>query len=296
MTEIAVNTAETSSLENLISQYAISQDYQAYTAENHKTWQHATAELEGVLVGNTAVDYQAAFEQTGMSVDSVPSLESINSALARFGWQAIVVEGFIPPDVFMTLQANQVLPITKSIRTESQLGYTPIPDILHEAAGHLPMLYHEEYRRFLRTLGEIGASVQLTELDMRLYERQKALAELEATGDASPRQLDSIRTEIRQAVERANGQPTSTARRVARFHWWTVEYGLIGPEHQIYGAGLLSSVQEARRFRDAPHLRLSIDCCEQSFDIDNVQPIYYVADSWDHLHQELESLGNRVAA
>ena len=83
---------------------------------------------------------------------------------------------------FMTLQANQVLPITKSIRSEAQLGYTPVPDILHEAAGHLPMLYHAEYRRFLRTLGEIGASAQLTELDMRLYEKQKALAELEGNG------------------------------------------------------------------------------------------------------------------
>ena len=296
LTDLAARQVDTLNIEKLISQYAISQDYQAYTEENHHTWQHATAELESVLVGNTAVDYLAAFKQTGMSVDSVPSLESINTALERFGWQAIVVEGFIPPDVFMTLQANQVLPITKSIRSESQLGYTPVPDILHEAAGHLPMLYHEEYRRFLRTLGEIGASAQLTELDMRLYEKQKALAELEATGNASPQQLEHIRAEIREAVAFANSKPTSTARRVARFHWWTVEYGLIGPDHQIFGAGLLSSAQEARCFRNAPHLRLSIDCCERSFDIDNVQPIYYVADSWDHLHQELESLGTLVTA
>ena len=149
MTEVADFASKISGVESLVSSYSINQEYQSYTAENHGTWQHATKELEQALVGHTAVDYQAAFKETGMSVDHVPSLENINKALARFGWQAIVVEGFIPPDVFMTLQANKVLPITRSIRSESQLGYTPVPDILHEAAGHLPMLYHEELQTIL---------------------------------------------------------------------------------------------------------------------------------------------------
>lgn len=294
LTEVAHFESPTSSVESLISTYSISQEYQSYTAENHRTWQLATTELEQALVGHTAVDYRAAFKETGMSVDHVPSLKNINEALARFGWQAIVVEGFIPPDVFMTLQANKVLPITRSIRSESQLGYTPVPDILHEAAGHLPMLYHEEYRRFLQRLGEIGARVHLTELDMQLYEKQKALAEHEASDQVRPEQLELMRAEIRAAVALANSRPTSTARRIARFHWWTVEYGLIGPDHLIYGAGLLSSVHEVKRFRDAPHVRLSVDCCEQSFDIDDVQPLYYVADSWQHLHEVLDALSVEV--
>ena len=70
---------------------------------------------------------------------------------------------------------------------------------------------------------------------MKLYEKQKALAEHEASDQVCPEQLENMRVEIRAAVALANSRPTSTARRVARFHWWTVEYGLIGPEHLIYG-------------------------------------------------------------
>ena len=34
---------------------------------------------------------------------------------------------------------------------------------------------------------------------------------------------------------------------LSRLHWWTVEYGLIGPldKPKIYGAGLLSSIGES---------------------------------------------------
>ena len=59
----------------------------------------------------------------------------------------------------MALQAQRVLPITRHVRAQSQLGFTPIPDIIHEAAGHLPMLVEPEYRRFLERFGEEGSDL-----------------------------------------------------------------------------------------------------------------------------------------
>ena len=278
------------SIDAVVRDYAIEQAYDSYTPAEHRTWQSVTTSLESVLIGKTAENYRTAFAGTGMTTSSIPRLFDINESLGKFDWRAIVVEGFIPPDVFMALQANQILPITKFIRTPEQLGYTPIPDIVHEAAGHLPMLYVPEYRNFLARLGDIGSRVSLTDSDLRLYETQKHLAELEAAQGTTSTQIRHARESVRHAVDVANSQPTSAARKIARFHWWTVEYGLIESDHKIYGAGLLSSVSEVANIPKVPHKRLAIECCDQSFDIDHVQPFYYVADSWIHLMDELDNL------
>jgi len=277
-------------IDSLIAEFSIHQAYGRYTKDEHDTWALATSELREVLQGQTAVEFHSAFEGTGMASTHIPSLADINDALKPHGWKAIVVEGFIPPDVFMTLQASAVLPITRSIRSREQLGYTPVPDIIHEAAGHLPMLHLEEYRSFLQRLGEIGSRVTLQETDLLVYEKQKALAELLADTQSDANRIAQAKRDVVCAVREAKAHPVSAARRIARFHWWTVEYGLIGADHLIYGAGLWSSAGEVRGFRRVPHYRLSVECCEQSFDIDHAQPFYFVADSWDHLNFELDQL------
>ncbi|MDE0094072.1 MAG: hypothetical protein OXO49_06185 [Gammaproteobacteria bacterium] len=285
---------EVHDLQEAIEKFSVEQKYSEYTSEEHETWRLATTALENVLVGNTAVDYCESFTHTGMSKQMIPSLERVQSALGQFDWSAIVVDGFIPPDVFMLLQAHSILPISKPIRARSQLGYTPIPDIIHEAAGHLPMLDDANYRVFLQRLGEIGAATQLDELDMQLYHAQKHLAELIAEETTSQILMDEAESAVVEAKKLVRDSTVSPARLVARFHWWTVEYGLIGPEHKIFGAGLLSSVAEASKYRQAKHERLSRACCERGFEIDHIQPIYYVADSWDHLMQELDVLESMV--
>ena len=64
----------------------------------------------------------------------------MNRILKSIGWAAVAVKGFIPPAVFMEFQAYQVLVIATDIRPRSQLTYTPAPDIIHEAAGHAPII------------------------------------------------------------------------------------------------------------------------------------------------------------
>ena len=282
-------------IQDVIDEYSVDQDYDHYTTEDQGTWSIATNELESVLVGNTAVSYVESFNATGMSKDRIPSLAGVDLALSKVGWSAVVVDGFIPPDVFMLFQANSILPISRPIRPRSQMDYTPIPDIIHEAAGHLPMLSSEEYRVFLQRLGEIGASTHLNDLDMKLYQLGKTLAELMADEPEDTSCIDEAQRAIQEANAEVRDVEVSAARKVARFHWWTVEYGLIGPGHDIFGAGLLSSVAEAREFRNVPHRRLDLRCCDQDFAIDHVQPQYYVADSWSHLMTVVDELGELVA-
>ena len=180
------------------------------------------------------------------------------------------------------------------MRARSQLGYTPVPDILHEAAGHLPMLECPEYRAFLTKLGKVGAEVRLTDTDIALYEKQKAVAELTADVGVDKNELDRAQENLAETFRRVSNEEISKARQVARFHWWTVEYGLIGSDHLIYGAGLLSSAAEAAEYRNVEHIPLSVECCELGFEIDHAQPCLFVAQSWDQLDRELDKLAELV--
>ena len=67
------------------------------------------------------------------------------------------VDGFIPPRAFQELQSLSILPVAADMRTAEHLVYTPAPDIIHEAAGHAPILPDATYAAYLRRIGAAGA-------------------------------------------------------------------------------------------------------------------------------------------
>ena len=102
--------------------------------------------------------YLDGLKKTGLSIDSIPSMDGMTRILKDIGWFAVAVDGFIPPSVFMEFQANNVLVIAADIRQIDHIGYTPAPDILHEAAGHAPIIADLEYANYLKKFGEIGSN------------------------------------------------------------------------------------------------------------------------------------------
>ena len=83
---------------------------------------------------------------------------------------------------------------------------------------------------------------------------------------------------------------TSIIKAMARFFWFTVEFGLMrGPDGlKAYGSGLLSSFGELTYAVDAPQAqRYPIQLewvINQYFEIDHYQPLYFIVDSFDHLY------------
>jgi phenylalanine-4-hydroxylase len=82
---------------------------------------------------------------------------------------------------------------------------------------------------------------------------------------------------------------TSIIRAMARFFWFTVEFGLMrSPDGlKVYGSGLLSSFGEIAHSIDSPDVqRYPIQLewtINQSFEIDHYQPLLFIVDSFDHL-------------
>ena len=123
-----------------LRRFVVAQDYGAYTPRDQAVWRHVLRQLRAHLADTAHSVYLEGLEATGIDTERIPSLDDMNDKLAKLGWSAVAVRGFIPPAVFTELQARGVLAIAADIRTHEHIAYTPAPDIIHESAGHAPIL------------------------------------------------------------------------------------------------------------------------------------------------------------
>ena len=110
--------------------------------------------------------YNQGLSDTGITKNKIPKIKSINRKLNKFGWRAVCVRGFIPPQIFMEFQSLKILPIAADMRTHKHLTYTPSPDIVHEAAGHAPIIANKEYSKYLIDYGEVASNAIISNEDM----------------------------------------------------------------------------------------------------------------------------------
>jgi phenylalanine-4-hydroxylase len=221
----------------------------------------------------------------------------MNDILAKIEWGAVAVDGFIPPAAFMEFQAYKVLVIACDMRQIHHIEYTPAPDIVHEAAGHAPIIVDREYSKYLQRFGEVGAKAMSSKKDFELYEAIRHLSILKEQPNSDPKELEEA-TKLVEHRQKNLGNPSEMAL-LSRLHWWTVEYGLIGAleNPKIYGAGLLSSIGESvsclePKVKKFPY---SIDAMNQPFDITTKQPQLFVCRDFEHLREVLEEFAGQMA-
>lgn len=268
-----------------LRQYVAVQDDAAYSAIDHAVWRFILLQLGATLRRTAHPAYLRGFEAAGMSTERIPRIPEMDRHLASFGWGAVCVDGFIPPRAFVDFQALGILPIAGAIRTRQHLAYTPAPDIVHEAAGHAPILPDPDYARFLQAIGRVGQSAFSVPEDHAVYRAVYLLSELKEDSGATPEQLRAAEDNLERAL--ANVTVVSEAAQLARLYWWTAEYGLIGtPQHyQLYGAGLLSSLGESHSCHDPSVRKLPLTeaCVEVGYDITRPQPQLFLVPEFTEL-------------
>jgi len=153
-----------------------------------------------------------------------------------------------------------------------QIEYTPAPDIVHEAAGHAPIIVDGEYSNYLQRFRAKSAQERCSRKGFRALSSDPALVDLEgATEQRSKRNRGG--NQAGRASGKNFGRTVRDGAGLSRLHWWTVEYGLIGTleSPKIYGAGLLSSIGESVSCLEANVKKIpySIDAMNQPFDIND---------------------------
>ncbi|RTY83892.1 aromatic amino acid hydroxylase [Flavobacterium sp. ZB4P23] len=280
-----------------LKQFIKPQDYSDYTPINQAVWRYVMRKNVAYLSKVAHSSYLEGLKKTGIEIDNIPSMYGMNRILTEIGWAAVAVDGFIPPNAFMEFQAYNVLVIASDIRQLEHIEYTPAPDIIHEGAGHAPIIANPEYAEYLRRFGEIGCKALSSHKDYEMYEAIRLLSivkEAEGTPqaviDAAEKSVEDLQNNMGELSEMAQ---------IRNLHWWTVEYGLIGTVEnpKIYGAGLLSSIGESAHCmtNEVNKIPYDLSAANQSFDITKLQPQLYVTPTFAYLNLVLEEFANKMA-
>jgi phenylalanine-4-hydroxylase len=280
-----------------LRKYIIVQDYEKYTPVDHAVWRYVMRQNYSYLKNVAYYPYIPGLKKAGLTIEKIPSLQEINDALTDIGWGAVTVDGFIPPAAFMEFQAYRVLVIAADIRQLEHIEYTSAPDIIHESAGHAPIISDTKYNQYLSYLGTIGTKALFSSKDYALYESIRVLSILKEMHNVDQKQLEEA-----EALVLYNQQNLGTPSEMAllsRLQWWTVEYGLIGSidEPKIYGAGLLSSIGESASCMDpkVKKIEYTIDALSYGYDITKPQPQLFVTPTFQNLINVLEQFESTMA-
>src|SRR5579862_9523161 len=242
-------------------QLYITQPYDLYSEENHEAWRRLYARMQDYWQRYANPHFLRGVSNLCLDPQRVPRLTDVNRFLSPLtGFQAKPVSGYVPAFLFFDCLRNREFPTTITIRDLASLDYLPEPDIFHDIAGHVPM--HTD-RAFADTLVRFGDCAHTA-------------AEIVAS--------------VRDEAEKAR-RVTSIFKALARFFWFTVEFGLMrapdGDGLKVYGSGLLSSHGEIEHSIESPEVqRYPIQLewvINQGFEIDHYQPLLFYVDSFDHL-------------
>ena len=228
MNDFFLTNKHLKSLPTHLLQYIVDQDYNKYTPINHAVWRYVMNQNMDYLPKVIFGDYFQGLKEAGITIEKIPNLYGMNRILQKVGWAAVCVDGFIPPKAFMEFQAHKVLVIAADIRQIDHIEYTPAPDILHEAAGHAPIIPNKKYSEYLQLFGKIGANAFSSFTDLELFEAIRNLSILKEAPGVPKRLINKTEKEVEYIQKRANNEELSEMSMIRNLHWWTVEYGLIG--------------------------------------------------------------------
>ncbi len=287
----------TKKLPKHLLQFIVDQPYNAYTPVDQAVWRYVMRQNYHHLQKVAHESYVQGLQLAGVDIEQIPTLYGMNRILRSIGWAAVAVDGFIPPGAFMEFTKYNVLVIAADIRTIGHIEYTPAPDIIHESAGHAPILAMPEFAAYLKQIGEAGSNAFSSKKDIELYEAIRHLSIVKEDPNTKEEEVHEAEHAIAK-IQSSMGTPSEMAL-IRNLHWWTVEYGLIGTldNYKLYGAGLLSSIGEgmsclSSHVKKLPYTLEAMHC---NYDITKPQPQLFVTPDFAHLTTILEEFKQRMA-
>jgi phenylalanine-4-hydroxylase len=137
--------------------YTLTQEWNAYTEEDHDIWRTLYARQIRLIERYAAPEFVAGTRALNAPPDRIPRIDETNRILAAAtGWQIVAVPGLIPETHFFAHLANKRFPVTVWIRRRDELDYLSEPDIFHDFFGHVPLLTDPTFARFMQAYGEAG--------------------------------------------------------------------------------------------------------------------------------------------
>lgn len=143
-----------------------------YTPREQRVWRYVVEELEDLHHKYASSFYLEAKRNLGITSERIPQLSEMNRRLkALTGFRLAPIEGLVETRAFLSWLSYRVMLCTQYVRHHSHPAYTPEPDIIHEAIGHIPMFTNQDFADFSQFIGHgahLATEKQIQELG-RLY-------------------------------------------------------------------------------------------------------------------------------
>ena len=238
-----------------IDSMMVTQNYEAYTAENHEVWGYLFSKrMEQLADFGSDVFLQGA-QIINLNRERVPDLKDVNARLeAMTGWASHGVPGYLPAKCFFAFLAQRRFPTTITVRPKTSMDYLPEPDIIHDVFGHVPLHADPVFADFLQTYGKAALYTDSEYHTERLARLFWFTVEFGLIHEGGKLKLYGS--------------------------------GLISSEGEGHHA--LESGDVDRRAFDLEKV------CDTSFEIDHYQPILYVLESFEQLRDAMSTYAERV--
>ncbi len=143
--------------EGVAPDWTIPQGWDAYTAEEHATWDTLFARQIAMLPGRVTPEFTAGLDVLRLSKPGIPDFDELSERLMKAtGWQVVAVPGLVPDDVFFDHLANRRFVSGNFIRRPDQLDYLQEPDVFHDVFGHVPLLANPVFADYMQAYGQGG--------------------------------------------------------------------------------------------------------------------------------------------
>jgi phenylalanine-4-hydroxylase len=143
--------------EGAAADWTIPQNWSAYTAEEHATWDKLFDRQARLLPGRASEAFLKGLDVLRLSKSGIPDFDELSERLMKAtGWQVVAVPGLVPDDVFYEHLANRRFVAGNFIRRPDQLDYLQEPDVFHDVFGHVPMLADPRFADYVVAWGQGG--------------------------------------------------------------------------------------------------------------------------------------------
>ena len=153
--------------------WTVPQDWPAYTAREHATWDTLFCRQSAQLQTRAAPEFLAGIDFLKLSKPGIPDFDELNANLSNAtGWRVVAVPGLVPDTVFFDHLANRRFVAGRFIRKPDQLDYLEEPDIFHDVFGHVPLLANPIFAHYMEAYGKGGQRAMqrgMVEKFARLY-------------------------------------------------------------------------------------------------------------------------------
>ncbi len=226
------------------------QDMTKYNSSDLKIWNYLFENQYSNLDNKVCWEYLDCLQQLSEALNphEIPNFNKLNSLLyLKTGWTIHIVPGLIEAEDFFDHLRNKRFCSSTWLRTEEQLHYIQEPDMFHDIFGHIPLFMDQDYADFAQKIGELAIKWK----------------------------DDPLKVE-----------------QIQRLYWFTIEFGVIRRDKKVksYGAGIISSIEEIVKVDKGIGEFVDYNLFEilnQPFNIDTVQPKYYVINSFADLYESL---------